>query len=156
MPALRPATVGDVSDLARLLLELGYDIPKAELGRRVAMLLAHSDHCLYVAIDADHEVLGAVQASLQFDLTQGAFVVISALVVTASARRTGAGRALVRGVELWAAQRGCFCMLVRTQLHREEAFKFYRELGYVRAKQQNVLMREPGELRPHGPTTLTD
>jgi hypothetical protein len=63
---------------------------------------------------------------------------------------------LVRGVESWAAQRGSYRVLVRSQTHRESAFAFYRELGYVPTKIQHVLVREPRELRPSGPTTLAD
>lgn len=155
-PVLRPATKADVPVLVRLLLELGYDIPEVDLARRVDMVLAHSDHFLRIAIDADHDVLGAVHASLHFDLTNGAFVEISALVVGRAVRRSGVGRVLVRGVETWAAHRGSYRVLVRSQLHREAALAFYRELGYTPTKQQNVLVREPRELRPLGPTTLTD
>ncbi len=155
-PVLRPATKADVPTLARLLLELGYDTESVELGRRVDMVLAHSDHFLRLAIDADHHVLGAVHASLHFDLTNGAFVEISALIVGGAARRSGVGRVLVRGVESWAAQRGSYRVLVRSQTHRESAFAFYRELGYVPTKIQHVLVREPRELRPSGPTTLAD
>lgn len=155
-PVLRPASHADLPTLSRLLLELGYEIADLSLGRRVDMVLAHSDHLLRLAVDADGDVLGAVHAALHFDLTNGAFVEIEVLVVAASTRRSGVGRALVRGVELWAAQRGCYRVIVRSQIHREAAFAFYRELGYVPTKQQNVLVREPRELRPSGPTTLTD
>lgn len=155
-PALRPATHADLSTLSRLLLELGYEVADLSLGRRIDMVLAHSDHLLQLAIDADGNVLGAVHAALHFDLTNGAYVEIEVLVVSASTRRSGIGRALVRGVELWAAERGCYRVLVRSQVHRDGAFAFYRELGYVPVKQQNVLVREPRELRPSGPTTLTD
>jgi GNAT superfamily N-acetyltransferase len=155
-PALRPATNRDLQTLSRLLLELGYEIADVDLGRRIDMVLAHSDHLLRLAVDADGDILGAVHAALHFDLTNGAYVEIEVLVVAASTRRSGVGRVLVRGVELWAAERGCYRVLVRSQLHREGAFAFYRELGYVPVKQQNVLVREPRELRPSGPTTLTD
>jgi GNAT superfamily N-acetyltransferase len=155
-PALRPATHADIPTLSRLLLELGYEIATIDLGRRIDMVLAHSDHLLRLAVDADGTVLGALHAALRFDLTNGAFVEIDTLVVGASTRRSGVGRVLVRGVELWAAERGCYRVLVRSQLHREGAFAFYRELGYTQVKQQNVLVREPRELRPSGPKTLTD
>lgn len=155
-PALRPATHADLSTLSRLLLELGYEIADVALGRRIDTILVHSDHLLKLAVDADRNILGAVHAALHFDLTNGAYVEIEVLVVAADTRRSGVGRVLVRGVELWAAERGCYRVLVRSQIHRDGAFAFYRELGYVPTKQQNVLVREPRELRPSGPTTLTD
>lgn len=142
--------------LSRLLLELGYDCEAGELGRRVDMILAHSDHVMRLAVDVDGEVLGAVHAALQFDLTNGACVEITALIVGAAVRRGGVGTVLVRGVEAWAAHRGSYRVLVRSQTHREGAVAFYRGLGYALVKQQNVLVREARELQPQGPKTLTD
>lgn len=155
-PVLRAVKRSDLPTIGRLLLELGYDVAEPDLGRRIDTILAHSDHFLQVAVDIDREVLGVVHAALIFDLTAGAYVEITALVVSATTRRGGVGRALVRGVESWAARRGSYRVVVRSQLHREGALQFYRELGYVPVKQQNVLVREPGELRPTGPKTIDD
>ncbi|MFO0633389.1 MAG: GNAT family N-acetyltransferase [Nannocystaceae bacterium] len=155
-PVLRPPSRGDLPAMQRLLLELGYDVDPTQLGRRVELLAAHSDHFLRVAVDADGEVLGAVHAFLLFDLTAGAATEIAVLVVGSRTRRGGVGRALVHAVEGWSAQRGVFRVQVRSQIHREGAHAFYRELGYVPVKQQTVLVREPKELRPRGPTTIVD
>lgn len=155
-PALRPVARHDVATLKRLLLELGYDVETDHLTRRVELVGVHSDHFLQVAVDSDDRVLGAVHAHLQFDLTSGAFTEIAMLIVAHDTRRGGIGRSLVHAVEGWSAQRGVFRVLVRSQLHREAARAFYRELGYVETKQQSVLVREPRELRPRGATTVVD
>lgn len=155
-PVLRAVGRADIPTIGRLMLELGYDVAEADLSRRIDTIRAHSDHFLQVAIDIDRDVLGVVHAALMFDLTAGAYVEITALVVSSTTRRGGVGRALVRGVESWAARRGSYKVLVRSQTHREDALRFYRELGYVSVKQQNVLVREPRELRPVGPKTIDD
>lgn len=148
--------VRDVPALGRLMLELGYETSAVELQRRMELLLAHSDHFLRVAVDEHDNVLGGVHASLQFELTVGAFVEIEALIVTRDARRSGVGVELVRGVEGWAAQRGIYSIRVRSQVHRDGAAAFYRRLGYTATKQQLVFVRETSELRPTGPVTLQD
>jgi GNAT superfamily N-acetyltransferase len=153
---MRPATVRDVPALARLMLELGYETGAPELQRRVELLTAHSDHYLRVAVDEDDQVLGGVHASLQFELTVGAFVEIEALIVSRDSRRHGVGLELVRAVEGWAAQRGIYSVRVRSQIHRDGAAAFYRRLGYTAIKQQTVFVRETSELRPTGPVTLQD
>jgi GNAT superfamily N-acetyltransferase len=148
--------VRDVPALGRLMLELGYETTPVELQRRIELLLAHGDHYLRVAVDPDDNVLGGVHASLQFELTVGAFVEIEALIVTRDSRRTGVGVELVRGVEGWAAQRGIYSIRVRSQVHRDGAAAFYRRLGYTATKQQTVFVRDTSELRPTGPVTLQD
>lgn len=155
-PILRAPLRGDIPTIGRLLLELGYDVAAADLARRIETISAHSDHFLQIAVDEEREVVGVVHAAMIFDLTAGAYVEITALVVSATTRRSGVGRALVRGVESWAARRGSYRVVVRSQLHRDAATQFYRELGYTPVKQQNVLVREPRELRPSGPKTIDD
>ncbi len=138
------------------MLELGYETGAVELQRRLELLLAHGDHFLRVAVDAHDHVVGGIHAALQFELTAGAFVEIEALIVSNAARKTGIGRELVRAVEGWAAQRGVYSVRVRSQVHREGASAFYRQLGYTAVKQQTVFARETSELRPTGPVTLQD
>lgn len=154
--ALRPAAAGDIPALVALLRQLGYDSDPLALRRRLELISAHSEHHLHVAIDEDGQILGMIHAQARVDMTRGPHVEIEALVVGINARRSGVGRSLVRGAELWAARLGYYEIVVRTQLHRSEAQAFYQRLGYVEIKQQAVLVREHDELRPAGPKTIAD
>ncbi|HYZ89808.1 MAG TPA: GNAT family N-acetyltransferase [Myxococcales bacterium] len=62
---------------------------------------------------------------------------IGALVVDASARRHGAGRALVAQAVHWARQHGFKRLLVRSNVARDEAHRFYPSIGFKRIKTQH-------------------
>jgi GNAT superfamily N-acetyltransferase len=152
---IRTAIPDDATVIARLLLELGYECDASRMRRRIERLLAASDHAVWVALDED-EVVACAHAQIGLGLVGPPEVELAALVVTREHRRGGYGRTLVRAVEHWAASRGIYRVIVRSQVHRTDARDFYLKLGYLETKQQSVFVREPREHRPAGPTTLVD
>ena len=55
------------------------------------------------------------------------------LIVTESARRRGAGRALLAEAERQARERGCWLLSLESAHHRTEAHAFYRAFGMTDA-----------------------
>ena len=92
--------------------------------------------------EVDGEVVGWVHVVESTSLQSGTLVEIRGLVVAASARRTGVGRALVAAAEAWAVRRGHEVLRVRTDVRRDDARAFYLGVGYEERKRQVLLTRQ--------------
>jgi GNAT superfamily N-acetyltransferase len=57
---------------------------------------------------------------------------VTALVVEASSRGCGIGRALMEAAERWTAEQGCVLIEVTSNQRRVDAHRFYEKLGYER------------------------
>ncbi len=134
---IRPASAGDASEIARLCGELGYPCAAGEVASRLTALAASASHFVAVA-ERGGAMVGWVAAEHRVSLESGARGEIVGLVVSASARRTGVGRALVFAAEAWAASRGLEVVLVRSNVARAASHPFYETSGYVRQKTQHV------------------
>jgi GNAT superfamily N-acetyltransferase len=67
---------------------------------------------------------------------------IGGLVVAAGCRSQGIGARLVGHAEQWARERGMCGMVVRSQIKREDAHRFYLREGYERTKTSAVFSKE--------------
>jgi GNAT superfamily N-acetyltransferase len=107
-PSIRPATLHDAAEIARLSTQLGYPATEGAMRERLEQLLPSPRQVVFVA-EAGHGLLGWVAGELRLILESGSRVELAGLVVDASARRTGIGSQLVREVEQWALAkcRGC-------------------------------------------------
>ena len=74
-----------------------------------------------------------------YDILESGFIVeIVGLVVAQDCRRSGAGRALVRQAEQWAATLGAEALVVRSNTLRTESHLFYPALGFSISETQTV------------------
>jgi GNAT superfamily N-acetyltransferase len=135
---IRPARLTDAAEIARLNVELGYAASAEEIGARLTVLLASADHFVAVAAAHGSHLLGWTVAERRLSLESGEKAEITGLVVGATARRTGVGRALVAAAEQWAATQGQRTICVRSNIIRAESHPFYQSLGYVRKKTQHI------------------
>jgi len=142
MIALRPATPADAAAIADLTAELGYSHDVTATCHRLEQLLPAAHELVLVAEEAG-VVIGWLHAHASIALESGFRAEIVGLVVSAKHRRSGAGRALVRAAEEWAAARGAPVVVVRSNILREESHRFYLSLGFTHAKTQAVY-RKPG------------
>jgi GNAT superfamily N-acetyltransferase len=106
------------------------------MSERLARLSGRLDNAVFVAVDGTH-VVGWIHGAEHELLEVGGQCEILGLVVDSSARRSGAGRALVAAIEQWAASRGLSQISVRSNVVRVESHPFYERLGYTRVKTQH-------------------
>jgi len=142
---IREATPADAAAIASLSRELGYPGSAVSVAGRLAVLAADPAQCVRVAEDAAGAVIGWAHAAGQMVLESGPRCELLGLVVTAAARRSGTGRALVLAIEEWAVERGLPVVSLRCNEIRTEAHAFYARLGYEHAKTQRAFRKRlPG------------
>ena len=146
---IRPATLGDSAEMARLAGELGYPAAPREISARLQALLDHANHFIAVAaIDNKETLRGWIAAEERTLLVASPQIEIMGLVVDQKARREGIGHALIAAVERCAKERGLGNIVVRSNVLRHESHPFYEGLGYRRAKSQHVYVKERFDGRP--------
>ncbi|MDB4940517.1 MAG: hypothetical protein JWP97_51 [Labilithrix sp.] len=150
MLTARRATPADAALAARIIGEAlaEHALPfEPEPGGRdddVALFGARADHD-DVVVEADGQPVGVASVG-----PQGAPGVawVSKVFVARSARRQGAGRALMGWVEAAARTRGYREIGLRTRLVFREAIAMYESLGFARREQPDAL-REQGDVVYH-------
>lgn len=100
--------------------------------RGLALLLAHPERArVLVARGADGRTLGMVSAQLVISTAEGApSAWIEDMVVAASHRRQGIGRALLTAALEWACAQGATRAQLLVDLDNHPALDFYRHLGW--------------------------
>ena len=129
-PKIREARPADAEAIARLLVELGYDVTAADVRRRLAALRRAGEPALV----ADR---GGVLGCLSWHVTP---VIhrprpvgrITMLVVAEAERGAGLGAGLVAAAEARLRERGCGLVEVTSNMKRMRAHAFYQRLGYER------------------------
>ena len=134
--AVRRARADDAPRIAELSGVLGYPVDSRVMAERLAHLVSRDDNAVFVASDGDR-VLGWIHGGEHELLEIGRLCEILGLVVEPSARRSGAGRALIAAIEQWAGSRGVRQVSVRSNVVRLESHPFYERLGFTRVKTQH-------------------
>jgi GNAT superfamily N-acetyltransferase len=137
---IRPAGDGDVASLAALTLELGYAAQSDAIAGRLRAVATDARQALLVA-EQNGAVVGWLQINDSVALESGRRAEIVGLVVSASVRRQGVGRALVAAAEDWARARGIDRLVVRSNLTRSESHRFYPDIGFAPVKHQAVYVK---------------
>ena len=129
-PMLRRAGPEDAAGVAALLESLGYPCTRDEA--HVRLLAVADDEAQQVIIADWHgDLLGLIAIDLMYYLPLGAITCrITALSVSAGARRQGLGRRLLREGEARAREAGAVRIELTTARHREQALAFYRACAY--------------------------
>jgi GNAT superfamily N-acetyltransferase len=128
---IRAAAIGDASDVARLLEQLGYPCTRDEAAERIATVLGDPRQQLLLA-EVDGHACGLAALDIRYSLTRGADQArITALIVDREHARRGIGRALLREVEAISRRARVTRLEVTSNMRREEAHVFYRDCGYA-------------------------
>ncbi len=136
---MRSAVVQDAAVIAELALQLEHGpgdtgLVQAGLGK----ILSSSDATVFV-YTVEERVVGWLHVFHIHRLGSTPFAEIAAMVVDSTQRRQGAGAALVEAARGWTQQQGLAKLRVRTNELRQEAPVFYKALGFVNVKSQNVM-----------------
>jgi GNAT superfamily N-acetyltransferase len=127
--AARTIAESDIPAATTLIGQLGYEMPQAELARRLTAVLAQQDHRVWVYDDGGN-VVGLLHAFFRPALDKPPEVMVQALVIEASQRSRGVGEALMHVAEGWARERGCTSVALYSRVDRDRAHRFYERLGY--------------------------
>lgn len=134
---IRRATIDDAFEIARLCGQLGYPAQKSTLEKRLSLLLNMEHHKVFV-MEENRSVVGWIQGAVVTTVEYDQNVEIMGLVVDNAHRRKGIAKALVEEIVKWATKDGYPRVRVRSNLAREESHVFYKSIGFIKVKQQQV------------------
>lgn len=134
MTRIRRATPVDAAALVPLFTQLGYPTTETIIAWRLRSL---DSQATVLVAENRSKILGFVAASVRPDFVEER-AVVEGLVVDAEARNAGIGAQLLHAAEVWAAGAGARAMLVRSNVVREDAHRFYAREGYRRRKSQHI------------------
>src|SRR5579862_5219914 len=137
MPEIRPATLEDASEIARLGVQLGYEMSESPTRERLAYIVSSPDHEILVCADSGG-LIGWIGLQVVHGIAAGTYAELSGLVVDELFRSKGIGGRLLSAGESWSAERGFRSLRVQTNTIRLDAHRFYERLGYRRVKEQRV------------------
>ena len=137
---VRAIVPADAEAAAHLSGELGYPTDATVMRLRIEQLTASVDHGAFVACQADR-VVGWIHVSAVHHMQSDARAEIGGLVVAAQARSAGIGAQLVARAEQWAREARLTSVVVRSQIMREAAHRFYLREGYERTKTSAVFAK---------------
>jgi GNAT superfamily N-acetyltransferase len=140
---IREVTGADAAAAAALSGELGYPASEDEMRQRIQSLAGRADHAVYIAC-LGGELIGWIDVGVTHHLQSEPRAEIGGLVVASEARCGGIGRRLVARAEQWALDQGLKSVVVRSQIAREGAHRFYLREGYERTKTSAVFMKKLG------------
>jgi len=129
----------DILGLSHLSTQLGYACPAEKI--QLFLKDLHHDHAVFVAESDQGSLAGYVHIFKTKRLFQKPFAKLGGLVVEKTFRGKGIGKTLLAAAEVWAEDRGCQEMRVRSNVLRERARPFYLGAGYQDHKEQNVYLK---------------
>jgi GNAT superfamily N-acetyltransferase len=134
---IRPATAADLPAVLALYAQPGMDdgnvlsIPDAE--RLFARFAAYPDYTLYVVEDGPR-IVGTFALLVMDNLGHlGApSAIVEDVMVAPDAQGKGVGQGMMRFAIEQARQKGCYKLMLSSNLKRERAHAFYEQLGFER------------------------
>ena len=130
----------DAAAAAQLSAQFGYPVDVPVMRRRIETL--DRDRRAVLAACVDGQVAGWIDVCEVNHLQSGGYAEIGGLVVAEESRSHGIGARLVKAAENWACERGLSRVVVRSQLKREAAHRFYVREGYQITKTSVVFTKE--------------
>jgi GNAT superfamily N-acetyltransferase len=142
--SIRMARSEDAAALAQLSTQLGYPADAGTIAARHARVRAADVGEVFVAADAQGNVIGWAHVVPRLHLEEIPFAELAGLVVADTARSAGVGARLLAAAETWAKQHGFTRLRVRSNVVRERAHRFYLREGYAERKRQVVFEKDLG------------
>lgn len=142
---LREISPEDAEAVARLSGELGYPVSAQQMAQRIRAQMKLPDHVTYLAEQPDGTVVGWIDIGITYHLQADPYAEIGGFVVSGETRSLGIGRKLLARAEAWAWERGVGRIVVRSQIARDRAHRFYLREGYRQTKTSAVFSKEIAE-----------
>jgi GNAT superfamily N-acetyltransferase len=131
---IRLAVPGDAERLSPLFGQLGYPTGASLIESRLQSL---DPRVAVLVAERDAKLVGFIAISVQPEFIVEEAVVLG-LVVEEKARNAGLGAALLRAAEKWASGCDARTIVVRSNVIRADAHRFYEREGYGRRKSQHI------------------
>jgi GNAT superfamily N-acetyltransferase len=138
---VRFAQRNDAERIAVLCHELGYPNSHEEVEQRIQQILKNNQHVVYVALLKSGDVIGWIHGHLCELVITSPQVMILGLIIARNYRGRGIGRRLMQQIEQWSLDKNCCHILVRSNVIRKEAHRFYESIGYTNVKQSQVFSK---------------
>ncbi len=135
---IRNATINDSSEISELSRELGYPTSGFEIKERLNSILKSDDHMVYVSFLSDGKLIAWIHVYRAQRIESGSFAEIGGFIVTEAFRNIGVGKKLLKVAEKWARKNNLPKLRVRSEIEREDAKKFYLNMGFTISKEQRV------------------
>ena len=127
---------------ARLLLaQLGYELNSNEVERRYNAVKERGDHAVFVA-EEDGRIIGFLHVYERPAFDKPPEVIVQAIVIDQSLRRTGIGKTIMSMAERWALERGYSSIALTSNISRSGAHSFYNRLGYKIEATSHLLRKQ--------------
>jgi len=140
-PLIRLAHAQDAERVVLLCGQLGYAVSVSAVQERLKLLATDPDHVLYVADLPNAPVVAWIQVCIVTTLVVGRQAEIYGLIVQEEYRGHGIGQLLIQSGEKWVQKQGCNTIVVRSNLIRDAAHRFYKKVGYQQFKTQAVFRK---------------
>jgi GNAT superfamily N-acetyltransferase len=137
---IRLIDTADAEAVAELSGELGYPASTAAMEERIRNYALLTDRTVFVAC-RDSAVIGWIDVGIVHHLQVEPNGEIGGLVVSHACRSSGIGARLVSRAEEWVKERGAARMIVRSNITREAAHRFYLREGYEQTKTSAVFSK---------------
>ena len=138
---IRKIRLADAVSAAQLSAEFGYPTSIETIEQRIAALQNRSDHIVFIACIVETAV-GWIDVGIVHHFQSEPYGEIGGFVVAEKYRSTGIGKQLIAQAERWMQEQGLRRALVRSQIVREAAHRFYLREGYSRVKTSAVFEKE--------------
>jgi len=137
---IRPIEITDAGAVAVLSGELGYPVSAVAMEERIRKYALLTDRVVFVAC-RQNAVVGWIDVGIVHHLQVEPNGEIGGLVVSHACRGAGIGAKLVSRAGDWAKEQGLTKMIVRSNITRDAAHRFYLREGYERTKTSAVFSK---------------
>jgi GNAT superfamily N-acetyltransferase len=127
---IREIAPSDAAAVASLSGEFGYPTSAESMQRRITALENRQDHAVFLA-SIEGTAVGWIDVGIVDHLQSEPYGEIGGFVVSEQHRSSGVGKQLLARAEAWMRERGLKRALVRSQISRAAAHRFYLREEYA-------------------------
>lgn len=137
---IRKVKLEDAYKIMSLTEELGYQLTIEEIKDKLKRFALSPDQMVFVAVGDD--IIGWIHITLTEPLESKLFGEIRGIVVKEEFRGQSVGKKLIQTAEQWIRGKGVRLLRVRTNITRINTREYYRKLGFIPQKNQEVFEKE--------------